>query len=341
MKQNPILEVDNLSISFNINSIKYIATSQISFSLHRKESIALVGESGSGKTVTAKALMGLNPSETSKVDSGRIYYKGTDLLSLSENALREFRGKEIGMIFQDPIASLNPTMKIGNQIKESLKQKHRTLSHKEAVNRVLELIHLVGIPSPKKIYHAYPHELSGGMRQRVMIAISLAAEPKILIADEPTTALDVTIQAEILDLLKRLQEKFEMSIIFITHDMSLVADFCSQIIVMYGGRIVEKAPTFALFENPRHPYTKRLLESIPRLDLKKNDPLIPIDGSPPKLDSSFSGCPFCPRCFDAMNVCDQKNPPNMETDEERSVACWLYAKPTAVDPLEATCVPPY
>ena len=335
MNQKPILQIDDLSVSFRINNVKYTAVSNISFSLYKKESIALVGESGSGKTVTARALIGLNPRETSQIDSGHIYYKNKDLLALSENELREFRGKEIAMIFQDPIASLNPTMKIGKQIKESILQKYPHISKKEALNRVLELLQLVGIPSPEKMALTYPHELSGGMRQRVMIAISLAAEPKILIADEPTTALDVTIQAEILDLLKRLQEKLGMSIIFITHDMSLVAGFCSQILVMYGGRIVEKDQTFSLFESPKHPYTKRLLESIPRLDLKKRDPLIPIEGSPPNLTSSFSGCRFCPRCFHAMNVCNEKNPPNMETDEKSSVSCWLYAKPAFV---EESCI---
>jgi len=340
MKKNPILQVENLSVSFKINNTNYMAVGDISFSLYKKESIAIVGESGSGKTVTAKAIIGLNPRETSNVDSGHIYYKNTDLLTLSENELRKFRGKEISMIFQDPLASLNPTMKIGKQIKESVQQKYPHISNIEALNKVLELLYLVGIPSPAKTYHAYPHELSGGMRQRVLIAIALGAEPKILIADEPTTALDVTIQAEILDLLKRLQEKLGMSIIFITHDMSLVAGFCSEIIVMYGGRIVEKAPTFTLFEKPKHPYTKKLIESIPRFDLKKSDIFTPIDGSPPLLTSSFSGCRFCPRCFHAMNICNKKNPPNIEMNEENSVACWLYAKPAQVEIMEDTsCIP--
>lgn len=302
-----ILTVEDLKVSFS----KHLVLRGVSFSLFEGERLAIVGESGCGKSVTARALMGLNPKEISKMESGKIIYGERDLLQLPEEELRKYRGSEIAMIFQDPMASLNPTMSVGKQVQEILPSREG----------VIALFRRVGIPEPVDRYHFYPHQLSGGMRQRVMIAIALAGNPKILIADEPTTALDVTIQAQILDLLKNIQQEMKMSIIFITHDLSLVAGFCSRILVMYAGVIVENAKVERLFTEPAHPYTKKLLRALPRLDLGCDEPLIPIEGLPPRFTESIQGCGFFSRCPESKEVCKTHSPTLRSVNTDQEVAC--------------------
>ncbi len=316
-----ILKVLNLSIKFSTLYQEIEAVKNVSFSLYKKEALAIVGESGCGKTALVKSIMGLNPKETAKVTSGEIWYKNKNLLELSEDELRGYRGNEIGMIFQDPMASLNPTMKVGKQIEESYLLYHPNATKYDAYEQVLSLLYLAGIPDPEKRYHLYPFELSGGMRQRIMIAISLAANPNVLIADEPTTSLDVTIQSQILDQLMAIQKQMGMSIIFITHNLALVAGFCSRIIVMYGGTIVESATTEVLFSNPKHPYTKKLLASIPRINLTKDDKLTPIEGHPPSPQEKITGCPFHPRCPFKTQEC-MMTIPKLAPCGDSEVACY-------------------
>ena len=316
-----ILKVSHLSVKFSTLRQEIEAVKDVSFSLFKNEALAIVGESGCGKSTLVKANMGLNPKDTSQVTSGEICYKNTNLLELSEEELRSYRGGEIGMIFQDPMASLNPTMKVGKQIEESYILHHPHTTKAEAYEQVLYLLHLVEIPDPENRYHLYPFELSGGMRQRIMIALSLAANPHVLIADEPTTSLDVTIQSQILEQLKALQKKMGMSIIFITHNLSLVAGFCSRIIVMYGGAIVESAPTDVLFNNPKHPYTRKLLASIPRIDQRKTDKLTPIEGHPPSPREKINGCPFHPRCPFKTDKC-KMTMPMLTSYGDSDVACY-------------------
>ena len=303
-----ILKIVNLSLSFSTMGEKMTAVENASLSLYKNETLAIVGESGCGKSALVKAIMGLNPPEITHTTSGEIWFQQKNLLTLKEPELRKYRGHEIGMIFQDPMASLNPTMKVGKQIEESFVLYHPKTTSKQIYEEIIERLHLVGISQPEKVYHLYPFELSGGMRQRIMIAISLAANPKILIADEPTTALDVTIQAQILHQLMQIQKKLGMSIIFITHNLALVAGFCSRIAVMYGGHIVESALTETLFENPKHPYTKKLLASIPRIDQNKEEKLTPISGHPPSPLEKVHGCPFHPRCQFTTDLCMTTNP---------------------------------
>jgi len=328
---NKILDVKNLKISFSDFEKKYLVIRGASFHLFEGETLALVGESGSGKSVTARAIVGLNPKECSNIESGEILYRNKNLLELSEKKIREYRGKEIGMIFQDPISSLNPTMKVGKQVQENLAKTPLIKTSHESFNKVIELFRLVGISDPIRRYDLYPHELSGGMRQRVMISLVLAAQPKILIADEPTTALDVTIQAQILHLLKKIQKKLNMSIIFITHNLSLISGFCDRIAVMYAGTVVETATTKQLFSNPKHPYTSKLLQSIPRLNLTTDQPLIPIEGSPPILTQTITGCGFYPRCHLATTQCEKENPPTFLIEKNHKSACWLYKECTKND----------
>ncbi|HSX12496.1 MAG TPA: ABC transporter ATP-binding protein, partial [Rhabdochlamydiaceae bacterium] len=285
-----LLKVSNLQVSFRLHKRLLKAVRGVSFTLNEGEILGIVGESGSGKSAMAKALVKLLPN--SALISGEVLFQGEDLIPWTEKQMQKVRGKQIATIFQDPITSLNPTLKIGTQIMEGYLRHHRHISRKEAKNYAIELLELVGIPHPEERIEEYPHTLSGGMRQRVMIALALASKPKILIADEPTTALDVTIQAQILDLMKKITEKTGTSIILITHDMSVVAGFCDRVMVMYAGKIVETAPVMPLFEVPRHPYTKRLLESIPRLDMPRDKPLLPIEGSPPDLSREMTGCAF-------------------------------------------------
>jgi oligopeptide transport system ATP-binding protein len=319
----PLLQVQDLKVAFKQSFKKVNAVRGVSFDVYAGDAIGIVGESGCGKSVMVKALLKLFSSSSALIEGGQVFYDHQDLLSLSEKKLRTIRGKEIGMIFQDPMTSLNPTMRIGKQIIESLLQHNPDIAHAEALNKALSLLSLVGIPQPDVRVLQYPHELSGGMRQRVMIALALAPSPKLLIADEPTTALDVTIQAQILHLLKEIQEKTGTSILFITHDLSIVAGFCNKVIVMYAGKIVEMASVETLFKTPKHPYTKRLLESIPRLDLPENSELHPITGSPPDLSCILEGCSFAPRCSSALNICTHESPPLFSVKESKC-ACWLY-----------------
>lgn len=317
---NKLLSVKNLSISFRIFNRKCLALDDVNFSIDPGECIAIVGESGSGKSTLGKAILGLNNLDTTLIETGSIYYQGTNLLSLDQPSLRAYRGKEISMIFQDPLTSLNPTMQVGNQVLESFMKHHPKITKEIAKRKVIELFNWIGISNPEERFYHYPHQFSGGMRQRVVIAIALAPNPKILIADEPTSALDPTIQIQILDLLKKIQLDLKMSIIFITHDLSIVSRFASRTIVMYAGTILEDGPTETLLQNPSHPYTQKLLKSIPRLGLNKRDRLIPIIGSPPSILHPIPGCPFHPRCDQALDICKNKRPKPNSTN----TACWLY-----------------
>jgi oligopeptide/dipeptide ABC transporter ATP-binding protein len=315
-----MLKARNLNLHFSISGKKLHAVRGVSFDLSPGEILGLVGESGCGKTALAKALIQLHSPYSTKI-TGEVYFNEKNLLSLSEKELQRIRGKEIAMIFQDPMTSLNPTLKVGTQITESYLRHHPKASYQEAKTRGLELLNLVGIPNPEERFSQYPHTLSGGTRQRIMIALALVSEPQCLIADEPTTALDVTIQAQILELLKGLQKQLGMSIILITHDLSVVAGFCDKVAVMYSGKIVESASVIDLFRSPRHPYTQRLLEAIPRLNSEKGRPLLPIEGSPPNLFRSFSGCAFCPRCRFATEVCHEKEPELLQVTPNHLRAC--------------------
>jgi len=319
MKDNlrNILEIDNLHTSFFTQAGEVKALNGISFQVAFGEAIGIVGESGSGKSVTSLSIMRLLPNN-GKVTAGKILFEGRPLLALDNKSMQQIRGNEISMIFQDPMTSLNPVYTIGNQIMEPLLL-HQNLNRKEARAKAIEMLGLVGIPAPEKRIDQYPHELSGGMRQRVMIAMALCCQPKLLIADEPTTALDVTIQAQILELMKELKEKLNTSIILITHDLGVVAEVCSRVIVLYGGRIMESGTSEDIFYRPQHPYTWGLLRSIPR----GGERLIPIEGQPPDLLNAPAGCPFCTRCEYAMKICKEINPEFTLLEEKHQVACWL------------------
>jgi len=316
-----ILEVKDLSISFETYGNDVQAVRGVSFDLNEKETLAIVGESGSGKSVTAYSIMRLIPMPPGKYAGGAILFEGEDLTQKSEKQMQNIRGKDISMIFQDPMTSINPTMRIGNQIAEGL-IKHQKLSKKEAHLRGIELLKLVGIPNPETRIKQYPHQYSGGMRQRAMIAIALACDPKILIADEPTTALDVTIQAQILELMRDVQEKTGTAIILITHDLGVVANAADRVAVMYGGKIVETGKVDEIFYNPKHPYTWGLLGSMPKLDSKGKE-LQAIPGSPPDLADPPKGCPFVTRCPYAMKVCEAHMPGYTQLSETQKTACWL------------------
>lgn len=318
-----LLEVKELEVTFNTHKKKLQAVRKISFFLREGERLGIVGESGCGKSATAKALVKLLPSHACEI-RGEVLFDGKNLMNCSEKELQKIRGKEVGMIFQDPMTSLNPTLKIGTQIAEGYMRHHPEATYQESFARAIEMLELVGISEPKQRAASYPHTLSGGMRQRAMIALALISRPKLLLADEPTTALDVTIQAQILDLMKAVQEKTRTSVILITHDLSVVAGFCDRVLVMYAGQIVEDAPVDKLFANPQHPYTRRLLQSIPRLNMSKDEPLIPIEGSPPDLFSLPQGCAFWTRCVDAMNICTSHSPQAFLTGEEHTSLCWKH-----------------
>jgi oligopeptide transport system ATP-binding protein len=317
-----ILEVKDLHVSFHTYAGEVKAVRGVNFHVNRGEAVAIVGESGCGKSVTAQSLMKLIPMPPGQIKQGEIIFNGEDIVQKSSKEMESIRGKEIGMIFQDPMTSLNPTMTIGNQIMEGL-IKHQNMSKAAARERAIELLTTVGIPQPEKRVHQYPHEFSGGMRQRAMIAIALACSPKLLIADEPTTALDVTIQAQILDLMKDLQKKMGTSIILITHDLGVVADMCDRVIVMYAGKVIETGTVDDIFYNPQHPYTKGLLRSVPRLDLNRDEPLMPIFGTPPDLLRPPVGCGFTARCESAMRVCQEYDPQLQEISKTQRAACWL------------------
>jgi len=316
-----LLQINDLQTSFYTYAGEVKAVRGVSLHLNKGEAIGIVGESGSGKSITMMSLMGLLP-DNGKVKVGQLIFDGKDLSTTSEKEMEKIRGNEIGMIFQDPMTSLNPVFTIGNQIMEPL-IKHKNISKREAFDKSVDMLKLVGIPSPEKRMKQFPHEFSGGMRQRAMIAMSLVCKPKLLIADEPTTALDVTIQAQILELMKDLKAKIGMSIILITHDLGVVADVCSRIYVMYGGTIVESGTSRDLFYNSKHPYTWGLLKSIPNPKEDIKERLKPIEGTPPDLLQPPAGCPFAPRCEHTMKICLTERPPQFEINEGHFSACWL------------------
>lgn len=318
-----LLKVKDLNISFHTYAGEVQAVRGVNFEVEQGEAVAIVGESGCGKSVTAKAIMKLLSTPPASYKKGSIIFNGKELIKMKEKEMQKIRGNEISMIFQDPMTSLNPTSKIGYQIVEAV-MKHNRISKKEANKRAVEMLELVGIPQPSKRANQYPHEFSGGMRQRAMIAMALACQPRLLIADEPTTALDVTIQAQILELMKELQQKTETSIILITHDLGVVAEMCDRVIVMYAGKVVEIGTTREIFEKPQHPYTRGLLKSVPRLDMEKNKPLSPIIGTPPDLLDPPIGCSFFPRCEDAMRICREHSPELEKVEDGQIAACWLH-----------------
>jgi oligopeptide transport system ATP-binding protein len=323
MNGDSILQVNDLQISFSTYAGEVQAVRGVSFDLRRGETLAIVGESGSGKTVTAKSLLRLLPEANTRIKGGEAIFEGEDILKLSEQRMQKIRGEKIAMVFQDPMTSLDPTMKIGLQITESLK-KHLGLSGQKARERAVELLTLVGIPSPGDRVKQYPHQFSGGMRQRVVIAIALACDPQILIADEPTTALDVTIQAQILELLRELQQRLGMSVILITHDLGVVAHTAHRVAVMYAGKVIETGTLREIFYDPQMPYTWGLLSSIPLPTADRSQELIPIPGSPPDMADPPKGCPFTPRCPYAMRICAEEMPGYSTFSAEHKAACWLH-----------------
>ncbi len=319
----PLLQVKNLCTSFNVDAGEVRAVNGISFNLDKGKVLGIVGESGSGKSVTAYSIMRILV-EPGKIVGGEILFNGEDIVKYSKKQMREFRGKRVSIIFQDPMTSLNPTFTIGNQLREAILL-HTDRNRAEANARALEMLQLVGVNEPEKRLKQYPHELSGGMRQRVMIAMALACEPDILIADEPTTALDVTIQAQILELMKDLQKKMGMAIIMITHDLGVIADMCDEIIVMYAGRVCERGTVDEIFYNPRHEYTKGLLRSIPTLN-GGHDRLIPIAGSPVDLTNLPKGCAFASRCDRCMKICLTEQPEEVRVNDSHIASCWMNVR---------------
>ena len=318
-----LLSVQDLHTSFFTEAGEVQAVNGVSFNLDRGEILGIVGESGSGKSVTAYSIMQIL-ADTGRIVSGRILYKGEDLSAWNDKQMQNFRGKACSIIFQDPMTSLNPVFTIGNQMKEAVVL-HTDKRGKVADERVVELLELVGINEPRKRVRQYPFELSGGMRQRVMIAMALACEPDILIADEPTTALDVTIQAQILELIQELQKKMGMAGILVTHDLGVIADMCDNIVVMYGGRICERGTAREIFYNPKHEYTRGLLRSIPNVNNMKTK-LVPISGTPINMLNLPKGCAFCARCDSAMKVCLTEVPEELWINDEHKAACWLNVR---------------
>ena len=318
-----LLSVQDLHTSFFTDAGEVQAVNGVNFNLDPGEILGIVGESGSGKSVTAYSIMQIL-ADTGRITGGRILFKGEDLSTWSEKQMQGFRGKCCSIIFQDPMTSLNPVFTIGNQLKEAVVL-HTEKRGREADARVVELLELVGINEPHKRVRQYPFELSGGMRQRVMIAMALACEPDILIADEPTTALDVTIQAQILELIQSLQEKLGMAVILVTHDLGVIADLCDNIVVMYGGRICERGTAREIFYNPKHEYTRGLLRSIPNVNNMKKK-LVPIAGTPINMLNMPKGCAFCARCDSAMKICLSEVPEELSINDEHKAACWLNVR---------------
>ncbi len=318
-----LLSVQDLHTSFFTDAGEVQAVNGVNFDLDRGEILGIVGESGSGKSVTAYSIMQIL-ADTGRIVSGRILYKGEDLATWDDKRMQNFRGKACSIIFQDPMTSLNPVFTIGSQMKEAVVL-HTDKRGKVADERVIELLELVGINEPHKRFRQYPFELSGGMRQRVMIAMALACEPDILIADEPTTALDVTIQAQILELIQELQKKMGMAVILVTHDLGVIADMCDNIVVMYGGRICERGTAREIFYNPKHEYTRGLLRSIPNVNNMKTK-LVPISGTPINMLNLPKGCAFCARCDSAMKICLNEVPAELWINDEHKAACWLNVR---------------
>jgi oligopeptide/dipeptide ABC transporter ATP-binding protein len=319
----PLLEVGDLHTEFRTGAGVVPAVDGISYTVERGETVAIVGESGSGKTASALSILRLIPDPPGRITEGRIIFDGRDLLRLTDEEIRQVRGGEIGMIFQEPMTSLNPVLTIGRQITETLEQ-HRGADRASAQRRAVELLGLVGIADPERRLKQYPHQLSGGMRQRIMIAIALACDPKMIIADEPTTALDVTIQAQILELMKQLTHRLDVALIIITHNLGVVARYANRVNVMYAGRIVESGPAVEIYHNPRHPYTMALLRSVPRLDQPRRARLDPVEGQPPDLTRLDGGCSFRPRCRFAVEACARSRPPLEPAagDEGHLAACF-------------------
>ena len=328
-KQDVLLEMKDLSISFYNKTGEIQAVRGISYTLHKGEVLGIVGESGSGKSVSSHGILRLTP-DTGKVKQGEILFHGKDILKMSKKELQELRGNKIAMIFQDPMTSLDPLFTFEYQLKEYLK-KHTDLDGNGRRLRMIHLLELVGINQPERRLKQYPYEFSGGMRQRVMIAMALSCDPELLIADEPTTALDVTIQAQIVELLKELKDKLGMAIIFITHDLGVVSEICDKIIVMYAGKIVEEGTSRQIFYQRCHPYTEGLLASVPKLDSDVNEKLKPIKGNPPDMSCVKPGCAFAPRCSCAMQICVKEEPPQYELDDTHVVSCWQTIKKALQD----------
>lgn len=328
-KQDVLLEMKDLSISFYNKTGEIQAVRGISYTLHKGEVLGIVGESGSGKSVSSHGILRLTP-DTGKVKQGEILFHGKDILKMSKKELQELRGNKIAMIFQDPMTSLDPLFTVEYQLNESLK-KHTDLDGNGRRLRMIHLLELVGINQPERRLKQYPYEFSGGMRQRVMIAMALSCDPELLIADEPTTALDVTIQAQIVELLKELKDKLGMAIIFITHDLGVVSEICDKIIVMYAGKIVEEGTSRQIFYRRCHPYTEGLLASVPKLDSDVNEKLKPIKGNPPDMSCVKPGCAFAPRCSCAMQICVKEEPPQYELDDTHVVSCWQTIKKALQD----------
>lgn len=319
--EEKILQVEDLQVTFTTFGGVVQAVRGVTFDLHKGETLAIVGESGCGKSVTSNAIMGLIPQPPGKITNGKVVFKGKDLTSFKKSDLRKIQGLDVSMIFQDPMTALNPTMTIGEQLTEGLRTHHK-ISKAEAKTKAIEMLLLVGISNPSERLNQYPHQFSGGMRQRIVIAIALICEPTLLIADEPTTALDVTIQAQILELFEEIQKKTGVSIILITHDLGVVAKIADRIAVMYAGKIIEIGTKREIFYEPTHPYTKGLLNSVPRLDLVEEE-LEPIEGTPPDLFAPPAGCAFTARCPYAMEVCNLVYPVATSLSEKHKVDCWL------------------
>jgi oligopeptide transport system ATP-binding protein len=322
MLVEPLLKLKNLVVQFYTQDGIVYAVNGISYTAEAGQTLGIVGESGCGKSVSVLSAMRLIPEPPGKIVDGEIFYQGQDLLKLDKSQIRNIRGKEIAMIFQDPMTSFNPVLTIDRQLSEA-SMVHFGMGKEEAHQRTVELLELVGIPQAAERCYDYPHQFSGGMRQRAMIAMALSCNPSVLIADEPTTALDVTIQAQIVDLIKELSEQFDMAIIWITHDLGVIAELADRVVVMYAGFVVEEADIFTLFENPSHPYTLALLKSLPRVDTSTSEKLATIPGSPPDCLSLPPGCPFAPRCAFTIDRCLHENPPLDKISLEHKIACWV------------------
>lgn len=335
MNDEILLQVENMAFSFHTYAGEVQAVRGVDFTIRKGETLGIVGESGCGKSVTAKSIIRLNPIyPAGEMKSGKICFDGVDLATLNTKEIAQVRAQKIRMIFQDPMTSLNPTMKVGKQIQEGI-LKAEKISKDEAKKRAIEMLRVVKLPSPEERYNQYPHEFSGGMRQRAMIALAMAVNPKLLIADEPTTALDVTTQAQILNLMKKIQKDYETTIIMITHDLGVVANIAKNIAVMYAGKIIEYGTADEIFETPAHPYTWGLLKSVPDLDSEVRERLESIKGTPPDLFNPPTGCPFAARCSKAMKICHSKEAVVTNLSEEHRVSCWLYHEhaPSVMNPF--------
>jgi oligopeptide/dipeptide ABC transporter ATP-binding protein len=333
----PLLRVEDLQTQFFTQRGVVHAVDGVSFEVNRGETVAIVGESGSGKTVTALSILRLVP-DPGRVVGGKILFKDRDVVTMDADEVREFRGNDVAMIFQDPMTSLNPVTKVGTQIEEAMSA-HERFSAKEAASRVIPLLKKVRIPAAEQRVSDYPHQFSGGMRQRVMIAMGLSNEPELLIADEPTTALDVTVQAQIIELLKTLNREVGAAVMLITHNMALVASLCTRVIVMYSGRIVEEGPVNQIFDSPQHPYTWSLLQSVPRIDVARSERLVSIRGLPPDMSRLPPGCKFNPRCRFKVERCEREEPPLGEVAPDQHARCWVLMRNVAEDKRQETKAP--